>query len=145
MFETPQWRENWRAIGPPDAVAVRLPRSRSARAAAKRRLADVPRGTGVVLSASAPGARRRCEGFAADCGIELDRQYLAFPSASAPCYLVEDDQTSVKYFVSSALVAPPDTPMFTMVDAVLAAVRRFSPWRLVRWLSPGRMVVGWRS
>jgi len=95
------------------------------------------------LAASIPSVRAKIT--IADCGIELDRQYLAFPSASAPCYLVEDDQASVKYFVSSALVAPPDTPMFTMVDAVLAAVRRFSPWRLVRWLSPGRMVVGWRS
>jgi hypothetical protein len=144
VFEAPQWRENWRAICPADALTLHVPRSSAAKAAARRRLLDAPRGTAVVLSASSPGARRRCRAFATECGVEVDRQYLAFPSVTSPCYLVEDDPASVRFFVGAALVAPPDTPLFTLVDPALALVRRLSPWRVISWLAPGRMVVGWR-
>jgi hypothetical protein len=145
VISNERWRNNWLVVGPTGAVAVDLGRS----SATKRRLhersiRELPPATPVVLRASAPGAIRRCRRFAAEAGIELEREYLAFPSARSPAYLVEDAPATVDVFVKTALVTPPRTPFSTPIEACLGLLRALSPWRLIRSLAPGRVVVGRR-
>jgi hypothetical protein len=105
---------------------------------------DLPSGTPVVLFGSAPGAGRRCRRFASKTGIELKREYLAFPSAQAPAYLVEDAPASVKTFVKTVLVVPPRAHLPAPAQAALTLLRRLSPWRPMRMIAPGKVVVGKR-
>jgi hypothetical protein len=88
---------------------------------------------------------RRCKAFAARAGIELETGFLAFPSARAPGYLVEDAPSSVDRFVRSVLVVPPGTPLSTLTQVGLRLLRNSSPWWLTRWIAPGRVVVGRRT
>ena len=104
----------------------------------------LPSGTPIVLFASAPGAIRRCRAFAAASGIALEDSYLAFPSARAPAYLVEDHPAPLRLFVRTILAAPPRRGVASPLAAGLAVVRAFHPWRLLRSLAPGRVVVGRR-
>jgi hypothetical protein len=141
---TERWRSNWLAVGPSDAVAVDLGRSRARRHARTQEVSVLPAGTPVVLFASAPGAIRRCKAFAAASGVELQHAYLAFPSARAPAYLVEDDPAPLRLFVRTILAAPPRRGFASPLAAGLAVVRAFHPWRVLRSLAPGRVVVGRR-
>ena len=102
-------------------------------------------GTRVVLSASAPGAAARCRAFASAAGIELEREYLAFPTAAAPAYLVEDTPAPVRLFVTNVLMAPPSTRFALPMEIGLGLLRRLKSWHLVRALAPGRVVVGRRT
>ncbi len=136
-----RWRENWRAIAPPDAVLLQLPRGQPKRTLGLA-LATLAPGTPVVLQASAPGAIRRCRSFAMRTAIEVEREYLAFPSAVAPAYLVEDAPDSARLFFGSVLTAPP-RPRFSRLFATgLWALRKLASWRGLRFIAPGRMVVG---
>jgi hypothetical protein len=139
-----RWRNNWMAISPANAVRLDLQRSVAKRRALKQRVRDLPAGTPVVLLGSAPGAIRRCRTFASKAGIELEREYLAFPSARAPGYLVEDAPAPVRTFVKTVLVAPPRTALSTPIQVGLGVLRAFSPWRPIRMVAPGRVVVGRR-
>jgi hypothetical protein len=145
VIEAERWRDNWLAVSPDGAVRVELDRSRASRRVAQRTVRALPAGTPVVLSASAPGAIRRCRAFASGAGVELEREYLALPSAGAPAYLVEDAPGPIEVLVGSVLAAPPGTPFARTVDAGLALVRALRPWRVIRVLAPGRVAVGWRS
>jgi hypothetical protein len=144
MISNQRWRNNWLAVGPAGAVHVDLGRSMTKRHVHEPSLRDLPHGTAVVLCASAPGAIRRCRRVAAEAGIELEREYLAFPSARSPAYLVEDAPATIGVFVNTALVTPPRTPFSTAIEACLGLLRALSPWRLIRRIAPGRVVVGRR-
>jgi hypothetical protein len=144
MIGSERWRSNWRIVSRPGSVRLDLGRSARRRQAAFRTVRDLPAGAGVVLCASAPGAAGRCRAFAAQSGLELEREYLAFPSAVAPAYLVEDAAAPVGVFVKAVLVTPPGIRFPLPIDAGLAFVRALSPWRLVRTLAPGRVVVARR-
>jgi hypothetical protein len=72
----------------------------------------------------------------------LDRSYLAFPSAAAPAYLVEDSPEAIALFARSVLVAPPRARFALAIEVVLLVVRRLRLWWLVRLLAPGRLAVG---
>jgi hypothetical protein len=96
----------------------------------------------VVLSVAGPAAAVRCRSFAAAAGVELERQYLAFPSAGAPAYLVEDAPAPAQLFAANILVAPPRSRATAPIDAVLALLRSMKSWRLLRTLAPGRVAVG---
>lgn len=137
-----RWQENWRAVSVPGAVLVPVGRSRTERRASQRAVASLPGGTPVVLTTSAPGAIRRCRSFASENGLELDREYLALPSAEAPAYLVEDAPATVAVFLESVLVAPPGVPFRAAVDLAVRVIRVLRPWRLVRTAARGRVVVG---
>jgi hypothetical protein len=137
-----RWRDNWLAVSPSDGVLVQVGRSRRERRASRRSVAALPAGTPVVLTASAPGAIRRCCSFASDAGVVLEREYLALPSAAAPAYLVEDAPASVAVFLESVLIAPPGVPFVAAFELGLRIVRALKPWRLVRAAAPGRIVVG---
>jgi hypothetical protein len=130
-----RWRENWRALTTAGAVHVELPRS----AAGRRRSVDAVRaldsGTPVVVSARAPRALARCRSFAADAGLQLDRRFLAFPSASEPAYLVEEAPATVRVFLANMLVTPP---------RARAVLRRLGSAPVVGLLAPGRVIVGRR-
>lgn len=144
MIGAERWRENWRVVSPRGAVRADLPRSPAKRRALTRQIRQLAPGTPVVLFASAPGAIGRCRRFTADAGLELEREYLAFPSAGAPAYLVEDAPAPVRLFVKAVLAAPPGIALAAPVDAGLGALRA-SPWRLLRRISPGRVAVGRRA
>ena len=77
--------------------------------------------------------------------VEVQREYLAFPSADEPAYLVEDTPAAVLLFLRSALVAPPGSRWATPLEAGFAVLRALGAWRLVRLLAPGRVIVGSRT
>ncbi|MFL5926538.1 MAG: hypothetical protein ACJ77E_06345 [Gaiellaceae bacterium] len=139
------WGDNWRVLSADASVCVDIARSAAKREAASRELQSVPAGARVVLRASAPGAKRRCKRFAAESGLELERAYLAFPSAGTPAYLVEDAPAPVRVFTDSVLVTPPGTPLTTVIEGCLSILRGLGGWRLVRALAPGRVIVGTRT
>jgi hypothetical protein len=140
-----RWRDNWLVVSPAGALCVDLHRSASGRRSLGRTLRDLRPGTVVVLRASGLLARRRCRGLATTAGLELEREYLAFPSAAAPAFLVEDASAPVGVFVRSFLVAPPRTAASLPLEGALAVVRGLRLWPLVRALAPGRVVVGRRA
>jgi len=139
-----RWRGNWLAVSPPGAVRFELPRSGRSRRALLTTVCDLPAGTPIVVSASAPGAAGRCRTFAAGAGIELERQYLAFPGATAPAYLVEDAPDSIRLFLQTILAVPPRSPWSAPIGACLGLLRRLNRWRLLRRIAPGRVAVGRR-
>jgi hypothetical protein len=140
-----RWTGNWLMVSPGGAVRADVGWSRRERRATRETLRALPAGTPVVLCASAPLAWSRCRRFAARAAVELDRGYLAFPSATAPAYLVEDAPAPARVFADDVLVAPPGSALTTPISAVLGVLRRVPPWRLLRTLAPGRVVVGWRA
>jgi hypothetical protein len=142
---TERWRSNWRCVSREGALHVDLGRPRTRRLDLERTIRDLPPGTAVVLAASAPAAISRCRTFASRAGIELEREYLALPSARAPAYLVEDAPATVRVFVRSVLTVPPGSVLSTPIDACLSVLRALSPWRLIRMVAPGRVVVGRRT
>jgi hypothetical protein len=145
MVASQRWRNNSVAVAPAGAVHLHVERSIVGRSGSAQSLADLAPGTPIVISASAPGAIGRCRRVAAEAGVELEREYLAFPSAASPAYLVEDAQATIRLFVDSALVTPPRASFATPIEACLALLRLLSPWRLVRRLAPGRVVVGMKT
>ena len=145
MIREERWRNNWLVVSRAGGVRVDLHRSAGKRRALKRSVHDLPAGTPVVLFASAPGAIRRCKTFASQAKIEVEREYLAFPSARAPGYLVEDAPAPVCTFVMRFLVAPPRTAFSTPILVGLSLLRTFTRWRSIRMIAPGRVVVGRRT
>jgi hypothetical protein len=139
-----RWRENWRSVSGGDALRVELSRSRPERRAKLAAIHELASGTRVVITASAPGAAGRCRAFASEAGLELEREYLAFPTAGAPAYLVQDAPAPVQLFISNVLVAPPRSRLSLPIEIGLGLLRRLRSWRLVRLLAPGRVVVGRR-
>ena len=143
-MEVERWKSNRLVVSPPGAVTVNLGRSRPRRHARAPEIRALPTGTGVVLVASAPGARRRCKAFAAATGIDVQQGHLAFPSARAPAYLIEDHPAPLELFVRTILAPPPRRGSVGAIAAGLALVRAFHPWRLIRSLAPGLVIVGER-
>ena len=144
MVGTERWRDNWLVVSPTGALRVDLDRSSAKREGLKRRIRELPPGSPVVLVASAPGAIRRCRRFAAATNVNLESEYLAFPSASAPAYLVEDDPAPLRLFVKTILVAPPRSSFAKLLAAGLGLLRALRPLLLIRAIAPGRVVVGRR-
>jgi hypothetical protein len=138
-----RWRTNWRVAAPPGAVRAELPRSRAGRAALRRSLEALPSGTPVVVSGNGPAAGRRCRSLAAGAGIDGERAYLAFPSGSAPAFLVEDARASVELFARTVLAAPPGA-RFATLAAVYLALLRLAPWPMTRLIACGHLIVGRR-
>jgi hypothetical protein len=99
-------------------------------------------GTPVVLCAAAPFARRRLRRIARTGGVELQREYLAFPSVDAPAYLVDDARQPIRLFIEHALVVPPGMRVPLPVSFAVTAARRLRPARLLRLFAPGRLAVG---
>jgi hypothetical protein len=139
-----RWRDNWRVVSPPAGVLVELGRARGELASTRRRVAGLPSGTPVVLVSPGPAAGRRCRSFASRAGIRLERDYLAFPAAARPAYLVENEDAPVRAFMSSVLVAPPGARFAGALELLVAVVRRLGRRRLLSAVAPGRVVVGWR-
>jgi hypothetical protein len=145
MVAAQHWHTNWLVVSPPGAVSVDVRRWAPARRRALGHVRALPAGTPVVLRTPAPGAIRRCRAFASRAGIAAEREYLAFPSASAPGCLVEDARPAIIVFLRNILVAPPGAALGGALEAVLVVLRAVRPWRLIRALAPGRVVVGRRT
>jgi hypothetical protein len=126
-------------------VRIELGRSPVARSAARREVRDLPADTPVVLFAAAPAAASRCRRFASRTGVQLEREYLAFPSAAAPGCLVEDAPGTIRVFIRTVLIAPPRTALAPIIDLAFRLIRGLGSWRLIRTLAPGRVVVGRRA
>jgi hypothetical protein len=142
MTTSERWKDNWRVVCPPGAVRVDLPRPYAKRQELLRMIYNLPLGTPIVLFASGPGASRRCRSFAAEASIDLEHEFLAFPSTSTPAYIVEDARPLVRLFVKTIMVAPPRTSRALPIDAVLGVLRALHPLRLIRAAAPGRVAVG---
>jgi hypothetical protein len=145
MISNERWRDNWLIVSRSGAVRVDVRRSPAKRRALKRTVRALAAGTPVVLCGSAPGAIGRCKSFASEAGIDVEREFLAFPSARSPAYLVEDAPAPVGVFVKTVLVTPPRTPLATPIELCLGVVRTLNPWRLIRTVAPGCVVVGTRA
>jgi hypothetical protein len=145
MIADERWNENWVAVSRPGSVRIDLGLSRAKRRAAERAIEALPRGTPVVVAASPLGALGR-KRFASNARLALEREYLVFPSARAPAYMVEDARGPIRFFLAGVLVTPPRTRtrLSTPIGAVLFLARAFKPWRLVRMVAPGRLLVGAR-
>jgi hypothetical protein len=139
-----RWRSNWLVIRPEGAVRIDAGAGRRRRVVALRDTRVLPEGTPVVLTAAAPGARRRCRHIAAAAGVAVEREYLAFPSPAAPAYLVQDDAAGLGVFLRDVLAVPPGAPLPGAAGAALGLARRAGAWRALRIAAPGRVVVGRR-
>lgn len=139
-----RWGNNWRLLGPAEATKVDVPVSRRARRASERGLRELPLGTEVVLVTRTRGGGRRCRAVAARARIAVERTYLAFPSADAPAYLVEDQPAPVRVFLKTILVAPPGSKRSLPMLAAVRILRSLGTWRVVRALAPGFLLVGRR-
>lgn len=144
MAWSEQWQDNWGTVSPAGAVRVELGRSVAKRRRAIRTIRELQAGTPIVVCVRGPGAMRRCRRFASRAGIEVDREYLAFPSVRSPAYLVEAAPAPVHFFIETVLVTPPRMRFAALIEACVAAVRSLSPQRVIRLLAPGRVVVGTR-
>lgn len=145
MVASQRWRNNATAVAPVGAVHVQVGRSSATRSGAAESLRGLTPGTPVVVSAAAPGAIRRCRRVAAEGGVDLEREYLAFPSASSPAFLVEDAASTIRLFVDTTLITPPRASFSTPIEACLGLLRQVRPWRVLRRIAPGRVVVGTRA
>jgi hypothetical protein len=145
MDGTSRWRENWRVAAPPGATRVDVPWSRQARADAAAMLRRLPEGTPVVLAARAPFGIRRSRNLADRAGVCVDAEYLALPTVETPAFLVEDHPASISYFLQALLTAPPAGRLTSVLTPAVRVARAVSPWRVVRLLSPGRVLVGRRA
>jgi hypothetical protein len=139
------WTANRLAVAPAGAVHADVERSPLRRRARERSIRELPRGTPLVLSAAGPLAAGRCRAFAARAGVVVEREYLAFPSAHAPAYLVEDAPATVRLFIRTALVAPPRARLLAPLEACFGLLRALEPWPLLRTIAPGRVIVGRRA
>jgi hypothetical protein len=140
-----RWEENWRAIAPPAAIRADVPRSFSDRQACASELRSLPAGSPVVLVAAAPRAGAGCRQVAEHARLTIERNYLAFPSAAAPAYLVEDERASAQVFVQTVLTVPPQSRLALPMQAALRLLRLFGAWRFLRLVAPGRVAVGRRT
>jgi hypothetical protein len=140
-----RWRNNWHAVSPADAVCVDLVRSAAGRRALGQTLRGLQPGTAVVLRATGPSAQRRCRRLAADARVELECEYLAFPSPATPAYLVEAAPAPIGLFVRSLLVAPPRSAASVPIEAALSLIRALKLWRVVPAIAPGCVAVGRRA
>jgi len=123
-----------------------VPRPREERETLRLSLSQLPPGTEVALAASGFAASRRCRSLAAGAGLEVDREYLPYPSLDGPLFLVEDDPGAIDFFWSNLITVPPGMARAAfLADALLAAVRRIAPWGFLRGLTPGRVLLAHRS
>jgi hypothetical protein len=145
VISSERWRDNSRIVGPQGAVRVRVPWRALLRGSASRAgVRNLPAGAAVILVASAPAAGLRCRAFAARTGIALEREYLAFPTADAPAYLVERAAPSVRLFTRSILASPPGTSLRLPIHLLLGLLRAVGSWRVIEACAPGRVALGRR-
>jgi hypothetical protein len=146
VISSERWRDNARIVGPPEAVRVRVPwRALLPGSAAAATVRELPLGAAVILAASAPAASLRSRVFAARTGLSVEREYLAFPTAAAPAYLVESAAPSVRLFLRSILASPPGTSLRLPIHLLLAVLRTLGAWRVIGACAPGRVAFGRRT
>lgn len=138
-----RWRQNPLVLAPADAFVAEVAPLRTT-AALLGEVASLASGSPVILCSPPPFARRRCRRFASAAGVDIQREYLAVPTAAAPAYLVEDAPVAIAYFLRSILVPPPRTIWAAPFRLCLSAVSKLAnPGSIVRVLAP-RLVVGTR-
>jgi hypothetical protein len=144
MIGEERWRDNWLVVSPDGSLRVDLRRGRARRRAQSDAVRQLPAGTPVAVFATAPGAIGRCRSFASEADIQVEREYLAFPNAATPGYLVEDAPVSVGLFVERFLTSPPRSRFSRPLEAGFGLLRRLDSWRLIRTIAPARVAVGRR-
>jgi hypothetical protein len=132
------------AIAAEGAHRFDVPLAPWARRRAARGLRSLPAGTPVALVSRGPAAAPRCRRLAEAGGIALERQYLAFPSVSAPLALVEDRGGPARYLASLA-AAPPGVRRGWLAVGVALWFAAAVPGWLVCALAPGGVGLGRRA
>jgi Phosphotransferase enzyme family len=136
-----RWRENLRVLGLSGALRAPSPGTRSARRRLESRLRSAPRPSGVVLNGRGRSSRVRAS--ARSLGIDVEREFLAFPSHTAPAYLVESTTQAVEYFCTAIVTVPPGTTWMTLpIDLMLRTFRWQPPRDVMSVLTRNRVVVG---
>ena len=130
-----RWKSNWRVVAPRGSVRIDVG-GREAQA----QVEGLASRTSVVLVSSGRRGRARLRAFAHEAGIDLEREYLAFPSAAAAAYLVENDPATAKLFLKNVLVAPPRASFALRIG--ISLFRRLGTPAALAALAPGRIVVG---
>jgi len=139
MGVAPAWTERWRVVAPAGAVRVDVDLRGRPAGAARPGLAP---GTPVALCASGLVARRRVRRAASRAGIQVDREYVALPSAASPAFLVEDGTAALDYFRTRILAAPPGMTTLAGVAEVAIRALRVLPVAVLSALAPGRVAIG---
>ena len=98
----------------------------------------------MVLSDAAFGSSWRCRRFLRQASCELAREFLIFPTLTAPAYLVQAQPLALAHFWQAVVALPPGGRNGALAHAVLQVVRRLNPWRAARALTPSRVLVGVR-
>jgi hypothetical protein len=139
-----RWRQNRYVIAPADAFVAEVAPFRRGSRALLDEVETLAAGSQVIVCSPAPFARRRCRRFTSAAGVDIQREYLALPTAGAPAYLVEDSPAATAYFLRSIIAPPPGRIWTAPVRMCLSAVCRLpNPGLVVRSVAP-RMVVGTR-
>lgn len=135
--------EPWQVLTPPGTVRVDVPFGWRAGRALQRKIRAWPPGTVVALCGG--GTRRRWRRFAAGAGLDVEREYLIFPSLRTPHFLVDDRPRAVTYFWSTLLTVPPGSgTRSALASFFIFVTRALAPWSLVRALTPVRLAVARR-
>jgi hypothetical protein len=140
-----RWSANWRVLSPKGSVRLVLGGTSDAVRATEERARDLPSGTPVVIVAGAPRAATRCRTFAARTDIEIEREYVALPSAAAPAYLIEDARETFRVFVDQVQASPSRGLVGLTHDAAQQLMRALRPRRLIASFAAGRVAVGRRG
>lgn len=136
-----RWRDNLLVLGPKDALRTSVPKTRSAVERVQAQLRATEPGSGVVLDGRVGTVGVRA--VARSLGVQVQREFIAFPSLSSPAYLVESTPAAVEYFCSCILTVPPGTTWTTLpVDLGLRVLQRSAPREVLRALIHNRVVVG---
>jgi hypothetical protein len=144
-FTSERWGGNWRAVSDDGSVRIDVGRGRGGARAAVADARRLSAGTGVVLVVPAPGSTRRARHIAAAAGVDISREYLAFPSATEPAYLVENAPGPFRLFVDNVLGSPSAGVAGRLQDLAVAVIRRTRPRRLIGVLGAGSVAVGRRT
>lgn len=140
-----RWSGNWRAVSDDGSVRIDVARGRGGARAAVADARRLSAGTAVVLVVPAPGSTRRARHIAAAAGVDVSREYLALPSATAPAYLIENAPGPFRVFVDNVLGSPSGGVAGRLQDLAVAVIRRTRPRRLIGMLGAGSVAVGRRT
>ncbi len=135
------WPDRVRLLVPPDYVEVRVASGWRAQRAAAARLRQLPPGRSVVLK----GSRRAVRRVAHHAGIEVTREFIAFPDHDLPAYLIEDDGPLLAFLCTRVLSVPSGSAwMAGPVDGILRTGALVARFGLARRILRPRVVVGQR-
>lgn len=98
----------------------------------------------VVLIDQRPFSRRRLRRVARALSIEVEREFIVFPTLRRPLMLIDDTEAAVRHFWSAVATVPPGLAFTALPATALLALARILPWSWTGGVAPGRALVGRR-